>query len=307
MFNWTHLTLIHGNDEGARAGFERACEMVLRAKFPDHEVRGIRVSQGDKGIDVYVGKFGQKNIDVYQCKYFTEKIGESQKQQIRDSYQKAVSASEFNVKNWFLCLPISLSIHETQWFEKWAKTCNKPVSLVPPLELMTWAESSGLTNLIFERDDSLKLDWIVSKLKQQNSDPWHALREQTESDCFQILLNLIRMHTNCLSGKYPHLEDSWQKVEKGDRLEASQYIKSVLVGDLKRNEKIWMLNMLNDFTLEPLAYKFIRRFDVLVEKSHQLGRHEELSFSEYFSTWNILRSPLISDLRKEAHWSIDFD
>lgn len=306
MRNWTHLTLIHGNEEGARAGFERACEMVLRAKFPTLEVRGIRVSQGDKGIDVYVGKFGEKDIDVYQCKYFTDKIGDAQKQQIRNSYQSAVSAKEFNVKNWFLCLPISLSVLETQWFETWSKTCNKPVSVVPPLELMTWAENSGLTNLIFESDDSLKLDWIVNKLKQQDRDPWYVLVEQTESDCFQILLNLVRMHNDCLNNKYPHLDKSRLLVEKGDRLEACQYIKSVIVGDLKENEKIWLLNMLNDFTLEPLAYKFIRRFDVLIEKAKQFDRYDELSFSEYYSTWKTLRSPLISDLRKKAHWAVEF-
>ncbi|WP_148279814.1 hypothetical protein [Pseudomonas syringae] len=79
MSNWTDLTILHGNEEGARAAFERACEMVIRAKYPHQTVRGIRVKQGDAGIDVYVGKLGVSPIEVYQCKYSTDGIGDSQK------------------------------------------------------------------------------------------------------------------------------------------------------------------------------------------------------------------------------------
>lgn len=306
MSNWSDLTLIHGNVEGARAAFERACEMIIRAINQSEKVRAIRPNQGDGGIDVYVGDLGRSPIDVYQCKYFIDGIGKSQKQQIRDSYKTAITSASFQVKNWYLCLPINLSIEETKWFEEWAEGCPTPVATLPPAQLIVSAEKLGLASLIFKRDDSIKLDWIVEDLKKQNRDPWVALVEQTESDCYKILLSLLRKHHRCIDGEYTHLDEYFLRAESGDRLYACEYLKSVLVGELPENQKIWALNMLTDTTMEPIAFRFIRRYDALVTKARELCHLEELSTSEFYSTWNFLRSPELKSLRERAYWRVKF-
>ncbi|MBO9745518.1 MULTISPECIES: hypothetical protein [Xanthomonas] len=306
MSNWTDLTLLHGNEEGARAAFERACEMVIRAKHPLHTVRGIRVNQGDAGIDVYVGELGVSPIDVYQCKYFTDGIGDSQKKQIRNSYDTATNSAHFEVKNWYLCLPIDLSVQETSWFSGWSKKCETPVDLLSPSEMMFWAESTGLASSIFKRDDSLKLDWIVSDLKQHSRDPWMALVEQTETDCYKILLTLLRKYHQCISGSHPNLNGLYLRAEAGDRLDACEYVKAVLAGPLPNNHKVWIFNMLSDFTMEPIAFRFIRRYDALLAKAKDFNRMEELSTSEFYTVWGMLRSPLLQSFRDQACWKVKF-
>ena len=306
MSNWSDLILIHGNVEGARAAFERACEMIIRATNPLEKVRGIRPNQGDGGIDIYVGDLGRSPVDVYQCKYFVGGVGKPQKQQIRDSYKTAISSTSFQVRNWYLCLPVNLSVEETIWFESWAADCTTSVMTLPPAQLIFSAETSGLASLIFKRDDSLKLDWIMEDLKKQNRDPWIALVEQTESDCYKILLSLLRTHHGCIDGKYEHLDAYFLHAEAGDRLYACEYLKSVLVGELPDNQKIWILNMLTDTTMEPIAFRFIRRYDALVAKARELHRLDELSTSEFYSTWNFLRSPELKSLRERAHWRVTF-
>ncbi|MFW1331728.1 hypothetical protein ACEV9E_23965, partial [Vibrio parahaemolyticus] len=73
--DWSDLKRMVGNIAGARQAFEDACLDILQKKFPEYEVEGIRVDQGDGGIDVYVGNLGVSPIDVYQCKYFIDGVG----------------------------------------------------------------------------------------------------------------------------------------------------------------------------------------------------------------------------------------
>lgn len=306
MSDWKDLVILHGNVEGARAAFEQACESIIRAKFPNKKVRGVRVHIGDGGIDIYVGELGVAPVDVYQCKYFIEGIDESQKSQIRESFRTAINSTEFKVNAWYLCLPVNLSVQEAIWFDGWAGKQAISAALIPPRDLILWSEQFGLANMIFQRDDSLKLNAILTRLRQINQDPWNALVFQTETDCYQILIKLLREHLSCLAGKYPHLEDFGRRAEAGDRIDACQYFKSALVGSLEESEKIWIFNILNDFTCEPVAYKFIRRYEELVKKSRELGHHDSLSTSELYSLWSMFRSPALKDLRDKAHWTVDF-
>ena len=53
-------------------------EELLRKENPSRNVKGVRLAQGDGGIDVFVGNIGQEKIDVYQCKYFDAGLRSSQ-------------------------------------------------------------------------------------------------------------------------------------------------------------------------------------------------------------------------------------
>jgi len=307
MSNWTDLIMLYGNEEGARRAFEGACEMIIRKQNWKANVHGIRVHRGDSGIDVYVGSYGSTPIDVYQCKYFVRGVGESQRQQIKQSYHRATTAKDFEVNAWYLCLPMALSTEETQWFQKWSEGCSTPVTLLAHTELMEWAETSDLAKIIFKREDSQKLDQIIQSLEQNSFDPWAATVEQAERDCYKVLIKLIRTHHDCVGDTYKHLNPLREKAEKGDRLYACEYIKSVLAGSVEDNHKVWIYNILSDFTLEPVAHRFIRRYDLLVEDAKISNKLGELSTSELYSTWALLRSPVLQGFRDRAHWHVNFN
>lgn len=56
--------------EGARKIFENICKTLYEILNPKKNVKSVRVSQGDKGIDIFIGDIGVEPIDVIQCKFF---------------------------------------------------------------------------------------------------------------------------------------------------------------------------------------------------------------------------------------------
>lgn len=115
----TQLQVLWG-DAGAREKFEDMASQLIHVEKPDSQ--RIRIVNGDGGLDSFEGGLTDPDgIDVYQVKYFPEKLGDTQKQQIRDSFATARDSKKFKVKSWTLCLPIDMSINETKWFEGWAQ------------------------------------------------------------------------------------------------------------------------------------------------------------------------------------------
>ena len=92
--NWPDFISLYGNIEGARAAFEDACETLFRKKYHTKHVSKVKVKKGDSGIDIFVGELGIEPITVLQCKFFLDTIGDSQKQQIRESFNTAISSEK---------------------------------------------------------------------------------------------------------------------------------------------------------------------------------------------------------------------
>lgn len=302
MAKWTDLILIHGNIEGARIAFEDACEQVLRIRFPYRPVRAIESSSGDGGVDIYIGRYGVEPLDFYQCKYFINGVGKSQQEQIRASYKRATQASVFNINGWALCLPNDFAPSEAAWFDGWAARQEKPVSLLPPGELMEWAQRAGLADHIFKRTDSQKLGWIHDHLQRGGADPWQTAVRQAETDCHDILAAVIRVHVGCLHGRYPHLDASAERAASGDHFEACQYIKSVIVGGLQENEKVWLFNIHGDDRGEAVLHRFIRRYALLLSQAKDPSQVTALTTSELYITWRFLQSFSVGHLRRMAPW-----
>lgn len=155
-------------DAGARDIFEKICTQWLQAKFGTDAHR-IRVSQGDEGIDVLVGDFSQP-IVVYQCKYFIDGIGDSQKQQIRESYERAKNATDYKLKNWCLCVPCELSTKEFSWWSDWKSKKEKldhiPISLCEGSYLIGELKKVQLYNDIFDEEERKSLEEILAYLKE---------------------------------------------------------------------------------------------------------------------------------------------
>jgi hypothetical protein len=105
---------------GAREKFEDMATQLIHVERPDSQ--RVRIVTGDGGLDAFEGGLTDPGgIDVYQIKFFPEKIGDAQKQQIRESFATARDSKKFRVRSWTLCLPIDMSVNETEWFEGWVQ------------------------------------------------------------------------------------------------------------------------------------------------------------------------------------------
>lgn len=157
----------HG-DAGARDVFEKICTQLFQSKFEN--AYRVEVHQGDDGIDIFVGDF-EKEIDVYQCKYFIEGIGESQQQQIRDSYKTAKKTDNYKVKAWFLCLPCILTIEEHKWWSGWTtRTFNSdgiPITLYDGSYLIKELKKMGLYETAFDEDIRNYLNQILEYMNSE--------------------------------------------------------------------------------------------------------------------------------------------
>ncbi len=114
--------------EGARSYFEEFISEFLRIKYKyNSSIRTLRKNPGDWGIDVILGNLDNFNI-IWQCKFFHDKLGTSQKAQIRGSYNDLLKNSRekgFKIYRWVLCIPIDLDPKEYKWWKKWKEKMEK--------------------------------------------------------------------------------------------------------------------------------------------------------------------------------------
>ena len=104
---------------GSRDYFENLMLELLKVENPDKEVHRIAASPGDGGIDILVQQ--DNGIDIYQCKFFTDELGESQRNQIRKSFNKAMEDKGVTVLRWFLCMPREQELEEISWVHNFIK------------------------------------------------------------------------------------------------------------------------------------------------------------------------------------------
>ncbi len=173
MKDWENFISIYGNVEGARAAFEKACETTLRACNPGKEVRQIEVGQGDGGVDIAISDPGQLSIDVFQCKFFLPKLGDSQKSQVRNSFNRAIKNDKYHMTSWTLCIPLVLTLDEDSWWKKWAFSMieehNLPanfIRLINGNELAERMQQTGVYNMIFKKEVELELKELHRLVKE---------------------------------------------------------------------------------------------------------------------------------------------
>jgi hypothetical protein len=155
------LQLIYGV-AGAREKFEDLVAQLVKGEQPKADK--VRIMQGDGGIDVHVGELTNPGgIDVYQCKFFPQGLDESQKGQIRKSFQGCRDSDQFTTKKWTLCLPVDLSVDEKRWFEEWrSKQAASGIVIEDPwgatkLEGLLYQEKHrGLREAFFKVDECLR-------------------------------------------------------------------------------------------------------------------------------------------------------
>lgn len=165
------LQLIYGV-AGAREQFEKLVAALVESE--EDSARRMEVSQGDGGIDIYVGDWSQP-IDVYQAKFFPNELGDPQKNQIRSSFRRCESDNRFSCKTWTLCLPRDMTVEETSWFDGWATkqtriTIQKPWTASKLEHLLLQAENSGVRESFFKQEHLAQVRETHTIVQQLASD-----------------------------------------------------------------------------------------------------------------------------------------
>lgn len=161
--------LMKYGEMGARDKFEDMCTRIAQSFYP--EAQPVKADPGDFGIDIFTGDLNTK-INVYQCKFFARGFGDSQKSQIRDSFKTAVECDKYEMNSWTLCIPINLNLEQHKWWAKWSahqrETYRIKIRLINASMLIGLSKKIGLFNELFEKEEILKLDKILSALEKQD-------------------------------------------------------------------------------------------------------------------------------------------
>lgn len=195
-------------DAGAREVFEKICTELLIEMFGE-KAHNIRSCQGDGGIDILIGDF-QSPIDNYQCKYFIEGINDSQKDQIRKSFVRAISSSEYKMKKWVLCLPCILSIKEFSWWSEWKSQEEKKhgviIGLFDGSYLIAKLKGYDMYKTMFDEDIRMGLEEIyrfMSERKKRISEEIIVSLNEEDSICYNDMLFVKKLENakiNCIEG-----------------------------------------------------------------------------------------------------------
>jgi uncharacterized protein YjbI with pentapeptide repeats len=211
--DWQDYKALYGNVAGARSAFEKTCRRLFKAKFHPRNVQTIRVKQGDGGIDVFVGDLGEEPISVFQCKFFIEDFSDSQKAQIKKSFETAINSKKYKMLDWNLCIPRELDIDSQAWWTKWKTSMETqykiPIKLYNGDDLIDELKAYKLYDEEFKMEDKLQLDRIekavTAKIEKKKTlleqlytdvKEWFiAIRytfegfEEIDGSSFQIIIN----------------------------------------------------------------------------------------------------------------------
>ena len=83
------------------------------------QVLGVQVRPESVFKLIRIRKIGIEPIIVIQCKFFLDAFENSQKSQIRESFDSAIKSEQYELKEWILCVPRVIDIDESSWWSKW--------------------------------------------------------------------------------------------------------------------------------------------------------------------------------------------
>lgn len=180
---------IVGPKQSASANFE---ELVFQLLALEVGAKAIDGAGGDLGVDCYIGTFCGE-ITVFQIKYFLGRLGNSQRQQIKQSFDTA--AKLHRLTEWILCTPTNPSPSERQWLD----------SLCPNAD---WWGASKLRSLLakypkvagqFFRQEILaaRLKLVEQEIKKLRDELIFALTPHTASRPGEASRYLLRVGSAC--------------------------------------------------------------------------------------------------------------
>jgi len=139
---------ISGPKSSKQDNFQEMCSQLVLREYP--EAKPIDGIGGDAGLDIYKGISPSKPVVVWQAKLFYDRIKQSQKRQIQDSFSRV--AGKPGLVRWILCLPRNLNIREEEWLQGLAsryRRLGKRSSLV----FIEWWGETKLRELLLKNPD----------------------------------------------------------------------------------------------------------------------------------------------------------
>lgn len=109
-------------EAGAREDFEQMLAALVSAVTGQDAIL-VQANPGDWGIDVLVGDLNHSVTD-WQAKYFINGFGESQKGQVRESFNSArryAKEKGYLIAKWVLCIPCSMDPPTLRWWQRWSR------------------------------------------------------------------------------------------------------------------------------------------------------------------------------------------
>src|ERR1017187_8828055 len=99
--------------------FELLVVHLLKARYPEIEIKHIEGSAGDEGLDVIAGRLDEQPT-IWQCKSFQNGVKDSQKRKIRESFNQALQY--YTPKRWVLCLSVDMDPAALRWFQHFQRS-----------------------------------------------------------------------------------------------------------------------------------------------------------------------------------------
>ncbi|MFD1357665.1 NACHT domain-containing protein [Fictibacillus halophilus] len=198
MIDWSKLKPY---DTDQKRSFEELCYQIARVQFDDIGIfTSVDDSGGGDGVEFFLTLANGEEWG-WQAKFYLEgRLVQGRKSSIIGSLKKSLEVHP-NLKKWYLCIPMDLTVGEKEWFN----TTLKGIVGEKDVELYFWGESefnyylgspeyAGRKNYFFG-DLELTFDWFNTQVANQLSsikgkyNP--AVHTQTEVDLEidSILLN----------------------------------------------------------------------------------------------------------------------
>ncbi|MED5244983.1 NACHT domain-containing protein [Priestia sp. LL-8] len=190
MIDWSKLKPY---DTDQKRSFEELCYQITRVKFDNEGIfTSVDDSGGGDGVEFYLTLPNGEEWG-WQAKFYLDgRLVSGRKRSIVDSLEKSLKVHP-NLKKWYLCIPMDLTVGEKEWFD------NSLKDIIPEgveIDLYFWGDSefnyylgtpelAGRKNYFFG-DLELTMDWFNNQVSNQLSaikgkyNP--AVHTQTEVD-----------------------------------------------------------------------------------------------------------------------------
>lgn len=172
--------------------FEQLVTALLKARYPELDIRHIDGQGGDGGADILC----EDPVDgrtIWECKAFRNGVKNSQKEQIKNSLKTAYR--NYAPRKWILCLTVDLDPAAFRWWQNLRKSYESKVELelLPASDLvqhLTYHNSvrerffPWIQNVPAGREATAKSDTLTDEqlrdLNDQNLDAYLARLEKTD-------------------------------------------------------------------------------------------------------------------------------
>jgi hypothetical protein len=204
MINF-HVHQVRAGSFGASEDFEKMLGLLVLATVGEANL--VFANPGDWGIDVLVGDLhGQ--VTIWQSKYFIRGVDETQKSQIRESFESALRAAAahgYTVGRWVLCIPSSMDGPAMHWWQGWRERRQRATGVQIELwdetrlrELLIRPAAAQVRRHYYSpyrldgvgerpEDDGPAADAVVATGAPESGQPWEGGAEYRLGDAVYVL------------------------------------------------------------------------------------------------------------------------